>query len=159
MAKIYLPSAWGPMPVPDNTPRVWDPRLDKRAIELTPTSVVPPGPVWKIAEGHFLDQFESQGRHHVYVELEDENGRPAVGVPVLWWWGNGDDDHSETKFSDSDGRVHFETYAGGRSYGLRVLLGFSDSLFGMGMGYGIGTPESPISGEHTSYKFNFRRVL
>lgn len=156
---IYIPSTWGPLVPPTFEPRVWDPRLTKRGVIVNPANVEGNGMIWRVAEGHFLDEHESQGRHHAYIELEDLRGGPAAGIKVRWYWDDGGPDEYEDKVTDGDGLCHFEVYSGGRAYGVYVLEGSSDMVFGMGMGYGLGTPESPKSGEHVSYKINFRRVI
>lgn len=131
----------------------WDINLAKRGVELTPAVVAVKGQVYyQLVEGAYLDVDQSQGRHHVYVDVIDEQGKRLAGIMVRFWNGGAIRKPTELKPGELHA-VDFPMFASGWSYGVAVD-GLGDSVFGMG----LGTPDQPQVGHHVSYRFVFQRT-
>lgn len=66
---------------------LWDPRLDQLGIKLTKAQTQPGQTVFRLVSARYQDENESQGLHHVFVEVVDENGQRIVGQTVILAWG------------------------------------------------------------------------
>lgn len=86
--------AVSPTPTPaatrsSNGTLLWDPRLDAVGVKVTQAQTQPGQPVYRLVAAHYWDETESQGLHHVFVEVVDEQGQRIVGQPVILAWSNG----------------------------------------------------------------------
>jgi hypothetical protein len=77
-----------PKPVPTATlvPVIWDPRLDKLGIQLIPAEAKAGQAYWRIVKAEFWDEKERQGKHHIFVNVLDEQGARLYGQSVIIEW-------------------------------------------------------------------------
>ena len=139
---------------PVQVPRVWDGRLDLLGVRLEPAAVAPGQPYWRLVEARWANEQESQGKHHVYVNVLDENGERIVGQPVVVYWHDGEvviktEDKPKPEFS-----CNFQMYTVLGAYNAYVQGLPSDKVLGMG----LGTPELPNWTIHTSFFLTFQRA-
>lgn len=120
---------------------------------FTPAVVQPGQSYWQLisADG----PVEWGGRISVYVDVIDEAGRRAIGVPVAFYWHGGGNDTQNVKLTESKNgepfSVDWPMNAGGHAYGVHVADGLpSDDVFGMGLGSFV---------PHHTFKLIFRRTI
>lgn len=145
-------------PTPTSTPtppsadteptREWDPRLDARGVTLTPAQVAPGQGYWRLVRARWFDEQESNGRHHIFMDLLDAGGARLVAVPVRVPWNGGEAIlYSEAKPGEPYA-ASFGMNSAGPSYGAQPADGHpADSLWGMG----LGSIEQPYHAIQTSY--------
>ncbi|MCB0191041.1 MAG: DUF5107 domain-containing protein [Anaerolineae bacterium] len=69
---------------------IWDSRLDDLGITISTATPVADQPLFKLVKVEYQNQHESQGLHHVFVEVLDENGQRILGQPVNLAWPDGE---------------------------------------------------------------------
>jgi len=74
---------------------------------------------------------EWQGKHSVFVDVTNGNGR-AIGQPVRFFWNNGQDIKAVEPKTGEEFGVDFPMYAANNAYGVAVM-GTSDVVWGMGL--------------------------
>jgi CRP-like cAMP-binding protein len=134
--------------------RAWDPRLDRLGVKVEDAPAAPGQQYWKLIEARWADERESGGKHHIYVEVLDENGDRIVGHPVTVWWGDGSYTSGIEDKSPPDYGFNYMMYAAGNAYNIKVEGLPSDILYGAGMG----DIERPDWGIHTSIYLTFRKA-
>jgi len=169
MAEVIPPTPIPPAPTPvpeptepvmaaaavaPQTPRTWDPRLDALGVRLEEAAVAPGQPYWRLVEARWANEQESQGKHHIYVNVLDENGERIIGQPVVVDWIDGQvvfktEDKPKTECS-----CNFQMYTVLGAYNFFVQGLPSDKVLGMG----LGTPEMPKWTIHTSFFLTFQRA-
>lgn len=135
-------------------PRAWDPRLDQLGVSVDEAQVEPGQQYWRIIEASWMDEQESGGKHHIYVEVLDENGNRIVGQPVTTFWGDGSYTKGIEDKPAPDYGYNFQMYAAGYAYNVKVEGLPSDVLKGAGMG----SIEDRFRGIHTSFKIVFKKT-
>ncbi len=135
--------------------KAWDPRLDQLGVTVDEAQVAPGQPYWRLIEGRWADEAESSGKHHIFVDVLDENGRRVVGQTVTVFWGDGNmsagiEDKPAPEFG-----YNFQMYAAGYAYSTKVEGLPSDVVKGAGMG----SIDARFKGIHTSYYFVFQRSV
>ncbi len=135
-------------------PRAWDPRLDALGVRVEEAQVEPGQQYWRLIEARWADEQESGGKHHIYVEVLDENGNRIVGQPVTVWWGDGTHTAPIEDKDPPDYGYNYQMYAAGNAYNVKVEGMPSDTLYGAGMG----DIERPRYGIHTSYYLVYQRA-
>lgn len=136
-------------------PRAWDGRLDALGVTVDPANVAPGQQYWRVIEGRWADEVESGGKHHIYVEVLDENGVRVVGQPVTVFWGDGTLTLPLEDKPAPDFGFNFQMYASGYAYSAKVEGLPSEIVKGAGMG----SIEARTTGIHTSYYFIFQRAV
>lgn len=134
--------------------RMWDPRLDRLGVYVEEAQVPPGQQYWRIIETKWGDEQESGGKHHIYVEVLDENGQRLVGQPVTVFWGDGSATIPTENKAPPDFAFNYMMYAAGNAYNVKVEGLPSDVLRGAGMG----DMERPKYGIHTTFYVTFQRV-
>jgi CRP-like cAMP-binding protein len=134
--------------------RAWDPRLDQLHVRVEDAGVAPGQQYWKLIDGHWADEQESGGRHHIYVEVLDENGNRIVGNPVTVWWGDGNYTGGTEDKAPPDYGFNYMMYAAGNAYNIKVEGLPSDTVYGAGMG----DLTRPNWGIHTSIYLTFQKT-
>ncbi len=148
-----------PQPTPTPEPRavaasiVWDSRLDQLGVGLRPADVAPGQLYWRLVEARWADEQQSEGRHHIFVNVLDESGKRIIGQPIKVSWREGSvtgvtEDKPATEYS-----YNFQMYAAGNSYDLSVEGLPSDTVTGMG----LGDIERRAWKIHTSFYLTFQR--
>jgi CRP-like cAMP-binding protein len=141
-------------PKSDKPPIVWDGRLDAVQVRLAGANVGAGQPYWRIIEARWLNEQESQGKHHIYVEVVDEGGKRIVGQPVMIEWSGGQERLVTEDKPTPEAAANFPMYAVLGTYSVRVEGLPSESLAGMG----LGTPELRAWKIHTSFYIKFQRA-
>lgn len=114
----------------------WDTRLDLRGAKFVPASAQPGQEYWALVEAKWLDEQESGGRHHIFMEPQDLMCRV---------WNGG------THFATKD----FPMYSAGTPYSIQPETGIpADAVHGLG----LGSIEQPDYKIHTSYRFKWRKT-
>jgi hypothetical protein len=84
-APTRAPATPAPISAP-LTPLAWDARLDALGITYIPAPVQPGQPFWRLIRADFWDEKERQGKHHIFVNVLDENGARIIGQKVIVEW-------------------------------------------------------------------------
>lgn len=138
---IYLPFVVVPAPSP--IPSLdWDPRLDRRGAYLIPAE---PG-AWRLVRARWLDEQQSAGRHHIYIDTLDANGRRVTGVAVRIAWAGGETTVVTEAKPGERFAANFPMFAVAPAYSAQSAGG--DLVGGMG----LGSIEQPAYAIHTSYE-------
>lgn len=125
-----------PPAVQPQTPGLsWDSRLDQRGAVLVPATVNPGQSYWKLVSAEWMDEQQSGGRHHIFMEPED--------LPCIVWWDGGND----------IARKDFGMYNAGTPYNIAPADGPADAVHHLG----LGSIEQPDYKIHTSYRFRWER--
>lgn len=134
--------------------RAWDPRLDQLGVKLNEAGVGSGQQYWRLVDAHWADEVQSGGKHHIYVEVLDENGNRLVGQPVTVTWAEGATSGATEDKAPPDFAFNFQMYAAGYAYRVRVDGLPSDELTGAG----LGSIEMRNYGIHTSYYLTYQRT-
>jgi CRP-like cAMP-binding protein len=135
-------------------PRAWDPRLDRLGVRVEDSGAAPGQQYWRLIDARWADEQESGGKHHIYVEVLDENGNRIVGHPVTVWWGDGSYTSGVEDKAPPDYGFNYMMYAAGNSYNIKVEGLPSEIVYGAGMG----DIERPKWGIHTSIYLVFQKA-
>ena len=135
------------------SPRIWDPRLDQLGVYVEDAQVEPGQPYWRLIEAQFWNEKESGGKHHIYVEVLDENGDRVVGHPVTVFWGDGSYTGNIEDKNPPDLGFNYQMYASGYAYSVKVEGLPSEIVKGAGMG----DIKNRFMGIHTSYLLTFKK--
>jgi hypothetical protein len=103
---------------------------------------------WRLISARWFDEEEAGGRHHILVDLLDEEGKRMVDLPVRIYWAGGETIiHTQAKPNEPYA-ADFGMFTVAPSYGAIPLSEDpADLLWGMGLG-SIDQPKFTI---HTSY--------
>ncbi len=134
--------------------RAWDPRLDQLGITLNDAPVASGQQYWRLIDAHWTNEAESGGKHHIYVEVLDENGARIVGQPVTVSWSEGATSGVTEDKAAPDYAFNFQMYAAGYAYRVQVDGLPSDQLSGAG----LGSIEQRTYGIHTSYYLTYQKT-
>ncbi|MCB9137777.1 MAG: FHA domain-containing protein [Caldilineaceae bacterium] len=133
--------------------RIWDSRLDRLGVTMEPADVSPGQPYWRLIEARWLNEEQAGGRHHIYVEVLDENGVRQVGHPVTVFWDGGKHTGAVEDKSPPDLGFNFQMYASGYAYSVRVDELPGDIVKGMGMG----SIADRFRSVHVAYELIFKK--
>lgn len=150
---VFLPLIQG-VSAPEEVPpallpaREWDVRLDQRGTVVKEASPVAGSGYWRLVRAVWYDEKESQGRHHIFVDLLDAEGKRMVGVPIkIYWSGGSSIVHTQAKPGEAYA-ADFGMFDVAPSYGAVPADGHpADDVWGMGMG----SIEQPKYKIHSSY--------
>ncbi len=155
---VEIPPADTPPPeAPQPTPlpaRNLDPRLAQLGIAIDDAPVSPGQQYWRLIEARWEDEQQAGGKHHIYVDVLDENGNRLVGQPVTVWWGDGNYTAPLEDKPAPDLGFNYQMYASGYAYNVKVEGLPSDIARGAGMGDLV----NRFKGIHTAYYFIFQRA-
>jgi hypothetical protein len=120
----------------------------------TITATVTPGQgYWRLIRARWYDEQESAGRHHIFVDVLDEDDVRKVGVPVLVTWPEGSTVVTTEAKPGEEYATNFAMFSIAPAYAARPDDGVpADVVDGMGMG----TIEDPYHAVHTSYGLVWR---
>jgi hypothetical protein len=133
-----------PAPQPTNPVLAFDARLHRRGVNVQVA-----GTTYTLVAANYFDTEQAQGRHAIYVDVLDKEGRRKVGVPLEVYWPG---DFSTFTTEEKPGEpwaASFPLYAAGNAYALK----FAGWII---TGMGLGTIEEPSIGHHVSYGFVFK---
>jgi len=143
-----------PEPPKPTLPLIWDNRLTQRGVTIT-TLLPPPGELyWRLVAAKWYDERESAGKHHVFMDLLDENGKRLVGAKVKITWNGGETVVlCEAKPGEPYG-ANYPMHNLAPAFNAQPIGGVADKVMGMG----LGSIEDPNHGIHTSYGFVWQLV-
>jgi len=134
--------------------RAWDPRLDQLGVTVNDAPVASGQQYWRLVDARWADEAESGGKHHIYVEVLDENGSRVTGQPVTVMWSEGATTGVTEDKAPPDYAFNFQMYAAGYAYRVQVDGLPSDQVSGAG----LGSIEQRAYGIHTSYYLTYQKV-
>lgn len=149
------------VPSPPPPELTWDPRLAARGVTLLQPAVATGQTVWRVIQGEFFDEQESQGRRNNFVDVLDEAGNRLLGVPIQHYWSTGESTKPSENKTDpwlpGGYALDFPFDAAWPSYGVRIAdagpLGVpTDDVWGLGYGDALNP------NHHTSSYFVFQRT-
>lgn len=111
-----------------------------------------------IEAGYYPDGASRFGPdHHILVEVLDANGNRQMGVPVHFYWGNGEAPPVATNKVGGPYAADYGMTSAGHSFGVWVGndRAASDSAFGMGLGK-LGNEHM---GDHVTYRLVFQEAV
>jgi hypothetical protein len=131
-------------------PLEWDSRLDAMGVKLVRAQPAAGETCFRLVKAKWLDEIESQGRHHIFVDVLDEGGQRMIGQRVIVSNGGQNVLVTEDK-PPPELSCNFPMFAVLGSYSCQVE-GVSDVVTGMGMG----SAELPTHKLHTSFELTFQ---
>ncbi len=149
-----------PEPAPEEvvvaaaSPRNLDSRLGALGVSIEDAPVEPGQQYWRLVEVRWEDEVQSAGKHHIYVDVMDENGSRVQNQPVTVFWGDGSYTAALEDKPAPDFGFNYQMYASGYAYNVKVEGLPSDVLRGAGMG----DIENRFRGIHTSYYLVYQRA-
>jgi hypothetical protein len=101
-----------------------------------------------LVSARWYDEAEAGGRHHILVDLLDQEGRRMVNIPVRMYWSGGETIiHTQAKENEAYA-ADFGMFDVAPSYGAIPATGDpADDVWGMG----LGSIEQPNFKIHSSY--------
>ena len=139
-----------PTPTPGKVvPWEWDPRLDDLGIEITRAESESGQPIYRLISARYLDESESQGLHHVFVEVLDENGQRILGQPVTLSWSDGEGTMitEDKPYPEYAANAPLYGEISEAKYEVEVKDALSDKVSGLGL----------LGKRHVSYQLTFQR--
>ncbi|MEZ4830888.1 MAG: DUF5107 domain-containing protein [Caldilineaceae bacterium] len=121
-------------PVEDDTIE-WDARLDELNIDVIPANVRSGQTYWKVIKAEFQTPEEGGGRHHIYIEVLDEDGERIVGQTIQVHWRDGGAEIVTEDKPTPEYAANFPMYGDLGGYSID-LPGLSDVVTGMGLPFG-----------------------
>ena len=134
--------------------RSLDPRLAGLGVRIDDAQVAPGQQYWRLVEVIWENESEAGGKHHIYVEVLDENGDRIVNHPVTVFWGDGSHTGNTEDKKPPDYAFNYQMYASGYAYSVKVDGLPSDVLVGAGMG----SLNDRFKGIHVSYKLVYQKT-
>ncbi len=139
-------------PSPPEEAITWDPRLDALGVRLVKGDATKPR--YALVEARWFDENESQGRHHIFVDVVKDGERAMDARIAFGWPGNV---YIREPSPSAKYAADFPMYApigsiGAGPYWVSAADVESDRVEGLG----LGTPEVPNLPIHTSFYFKFR---
>ncbi|HHY56737.1 MAG TPA: cyclic nucleotide-binding domain-containing protein [Chloroflexi bacterium] len=135
-------------------PRNLDGRLGQLGVTIEDAQVAPGQQYWRLIEVRWEDEVQAAGKHHIYVDVLDENGQRIVGQPVTVFWGDGNYTAALEDKPAPDLGFNYMMYASGYAYNVKVEGLPSDILRGAGMG----DIANRFKGIHVAYYLVFQRA-
>lgn len=127
----------------------WDPRLDDLGIEITRAESESGQPIYRLISARYLNESESQGLHHVFVEVLDENGQRILGQPVTLAWSDGEGTMitEDKPYPEYAANAPLYGEISEAKYEVEVKDALSDKVSGLGL----------LGKRHVSYQLTFQR--
>jgi hypothetical protein len=103
-----------------------------------------------------MDPVQSNGLHHIFVDLVDRQEKRLAGEKVRVSWSDGESIVAIEEKAGEPWAGNFPMFAVLGSYTVRIVPtnGTSDAVAGLGMG----TPQQPKMKHHTSFGLKFRKL-
>jgi hypothetical protein len=134
----------------------WDSRLTERGAYLEPATVSTGEGYWRLVAARWFDHNESQGRHHILIDLLDADGQRQVGIPVRISWRDGESLVFTEEKRDEAFATNYAMYALAPAYGAAPHDGApADRVEGMG----LGNLTEPHLAHHTSYGLTWQWTI
>jgi len=133
-------------------PLEWDSRLDAMGVQVVRAQPAGGETCYRLVKAKWFNEAEAGGRHHIYVDVLDEEGRRITGQRVIVAY-----DAQTVPLVTEDKpypelSCNFPMYAVLGTYRCQVE-GVSDVVTGLGMG----SAEAPGYKLHTCFELTFQR--
>jgi hypothetical protein len=132
-------------------PLEWDARLDALGVKLVRAQPPAGETCYRLVKAKWFNEAESQGRHHIYMDVLDEEGKRIIGQRVIVSNGGQTILVTEDK-PPPELSCNMPMFAVLGSYRCQVD-GVSDFVTGLGMG----SAEAPTFALHTTFELTFQR--
>lgn len=152
----FIPTI-GTGPTSTLPPRDIDPRAIQRGVSLVEVAPKPGQIVWRVKSIRWLNEQESQGRHHIYVDTLDEQGRRMAGVPLRVMWPTGNTNIVSEAKPGEPYSANYPMSPSRNEFSLTIADGTPAEMV-RGIGMGMDTPSGFNAGIHTSTAVVFQRV-
>jgi hypothetical protein len=139
---------------PTLAPRALDGRLAELGVRVEPAFTGAGQSYWRLVEARWSNEKESAGKHSIYVNALDADGKRTVGQPVIVQWSNGNVVLPTRDLPPPDWSMNFGMYNVLGSYAVSVGGAPSDRIVGLG----LGTAEQPAFTIHTCFYLTFQLV-
>jgi len=127
--------------------------IDPRIAAWVSVTGAPAGALYRLARVGWKNEAESQGRHHIYIDVVDGEGRRLAGERVTMTWAGGSSVGVVEEKPGEPFGANFPMNAALGSYG--AFAGTDPALSDRVSGMGLGTPEHPGTLIHTSFELVF----
>ncbi len=133
----------------EDLPVDWDARLDDLGIRIVRAQARKGQTYWRVVRAQFQDPQEGGGRHHIFIEVLDEDGQRIVGQEVQISWPDGSATVVTEDKPPPEYAANFPMYGDLGGYSVR-LPGLSDVVTGLGL---------PGGRMHVVYRLVFQRTV
>lgn len=140
-------------PTPTTELRKLSATLEALGIWVEAAQVEPGDVYWHLINVEWWDVERSGGRHHIFIEVIDENGQRILNQPVTVSWPDGQLTRPTHKTAPDPYAYEFPMGAAGHSYNVKIQGLPSDVLHGAG----LGTIEQREHNLLTSYVLIYQR--
>lgn len=150
-------SAATPIPCQLSTlePEIWEEVLDELGVRFAPACVLPGQSYWRLIEAKWLSEKQSNGFHHIFVDMRDGAGQRDLSASFIMSWTTGQCERQMQSESGPWGYgAHCPMYAAGQVYTVQGTDSPSDKVLGVG----LGSPKQRDWAILTSYQFIFQRT-
>lgn len=130
--------------------------IDADAIDRGVSIVESSRATWKVKQIDWLDEQESQGRHHIYFDTLDESGNRLAGIRIRVVWPTGSTVVTSEAKPGEPWSANFPMSPSRNEFSAQVLDGDSEMVRGIGMG--ADTESGFNAGIHTSTVVIFQKV-
>ncbi|MCB0081913.1 MAG: hypothetical protein KDE47_13320 [Caldilineaceae bacterium] len=154
---VFLPFVQGNQ-LSDRTiaPLVWDSRLTERGAYLVPAQVVVGQGYWRLVEARWFNAQESEGRHHILIDVQDRDGQRLTAIPIDVRWRDGNAIVTTEEKTGEPFAANYAMYALAPAYSAQPADGApADRVEGMG----LGELAEPYLAHHTSYGLIWRWTI
>lgn len=131
----------------------WDSRLTERGAFLVPALVAPGTGYWRLVKARWYNAEESEGRHHILMDIRDERDQRLTAIPLEVRWRDG---FATVVSEEKAGELYatnYAMYALAPAYSAQPADGApADRVEGMG----LGEIDEPYLAYHTSYGLTWR---
>ena len=124
-------------------------------LHVEDAQVAPGQQYWRLIEARWEDEQQAGGKHHIYVDVLDENGNRIVGQPVTVFWGDGNYTAPLEDKPAPDLGFNYQMYASGYAYNVKIEGLPSDIVRGAGMG----DLANRFKGIHVAYYFIYQKAI
>jgi hypothetical protein len=134
-----------------------DHRLFERGVTVEDMRNVAGKSYWRLVSARWFDEKEAQGRHHIYIEALDEQGRVLPDVPFIVTWPGQGTAQSTTKTGRGFEAGNFPMSPSRNEFSAKIADGTTSDIV-RGIGMGADTPGGFNAGIHTSTLLTFQRA-
>ena len=127
--------------------------IDPRIAGLVTVTGAEPGALYRLARVGWKNEAESQGRHHIYIDVVDGEGKRLPGERVTMTWGGGSSVGVVEEKPGEPFGANFPMNASLGSYS--AFAGTDPTASDRVSGLGLGTPEHPNTLIHTCFELVF----
>jgi hypothetical protein len=153
---VLIPSIKNAPKPPSSPSTAFERQIDERATARGVSLVESNTASWKVKRIEWLDKEQSQGRHHIYFDVLDEQGNRIVGIPIKVIWPTGFHTVKTEAKSGEPYSANFPMSPSRNEFSVMIDGQDSEMVRGIGMGADLGSGFN--ASEHTSTVVFFQKV-